>query len=251
MNSVCELLEFAIRKIQYDPFDIESWLILLRDAQSRPIEEVREPVYERLVALFPIGKYWKMYIEHEIRYRNYDLVEKLFQRCLRKVLSIDLWKTYLKYVKDTKNKLPDYKEKVAQSYDFALDNIGLDINSFSIWNDYIKFLKKVEAVGSFAENEKIIVIRKIYQRGIANPMIGIENYWRDYVAYEQSVNSILAERLTVEKSRVYMNARKVTKEYEACNRGLNKIAPCVPPTGTFEEKKTSRVVAKIYFLGTN
>ena len=45
----------------------------------------------------------------QIRGRNYERVEKLFQRCLMKVLNIDLWKTYLNYVKDTKASLPTYK----------------------------------------------------------------------------------------------------------------------------------------------
>lgn len=50
---------------------------------------------------------------------------------------------------------------MAQSYDFALDKIGMDIQSFSIWNDYATFLKSVEAVGSYAENQKISAIRKV------------------------------------------------------------------------------------------
>merc|ERR1719188_2428201 len=107
-----------------DPFDVESWITIVSDAQIWPIEEVREPVYERLVNLFPTGKFWKAYIEHEIRSKNYELVENLFQRCLMRVLSIDLWRTYLKYVKENKAKLSDGKEKMAQAYDFALDKIG-------------------------------------------------------------------------------------------------------------------------------
>ena len=86
---------------------------------------------------------------------------QLFQRCLIRVLSIDLWKTYLLYVKETKASLPTYKEKMAQAYDFALDKMGLDIQSHSLWSDYIKFLKGVEAIGSFAENQKIAAIRKV------------------------------------------------------------------------------------------
>lgn len=50
---------------------------------------------------------------------------------------------------------------MAQAYDFAIDKIGLDIMSFSIWNDYVTFLKSVEAVGSYAENQKITAIRKV------------------------------------------------------------------------------------------
>ena len=77
------------------------------------------------------------------------------------MLSIDLWKTYLLYVKETKATLPTYKEKMAQAYDFALDRMGLDIQSHAIWSDYIKFLRGVDAQGNFAENQKITAIRKV------------------------------------------------------------------------------------------
>ena len=70
-----------------------------------------------------------------------------------------------------------FREKMAQAYDFAIDKMGLDILSFSVWNDYINFLKSVDAVGSYAENQKITAIRKVYQRGIVNPMVNIENLW--------------------------------------------------------------------------
>lgn len=54
-----------------------------------------------------------------------------------------------------------YREKMAQAYDFALDKIGLDIHAFPIWNDYVTFLKAVDAVGSYAENQKISAVRKV------------------------------------------------------------------------------------------
>ncbi len=66
---------------------------------------------------------------------------------------------------------------MAQAYDFALDKMGMDIASYPIWNDYIKFLKAVDAVGSYHENQKITAIRKVYQKGIVNPMINIEQLW--------------------------------------------------------------------------
>lgn len=34
---------------------------------------------------------------------------QLFQRCLIKILNIDLWKLYLQYVRETKSSLPSYK----------------------------------------------------------------------------------------------------------------------------------------------
>jgi len=54
-----------------------------------------------------------------------------------------------------------------------LDKIGLDVSSYSIWVDYINFLKSVEATGSFAENQKITAIRKVFQKGIMNPMMNV------------------------------------------------------------------------------
>ena len=77
------------------------------------------------------------------------------------------------------------REKMAQAYDFALEKIGMDIHSYSIWNDYVNFLKSVEAVGSYAENQKISAVRKVYQRGVINPMIGMETFWKDYISFEQ------------------------------------------------------------------
>ncbi len=60
------------------------------------------------------------------------------------------------------------------------------------------------------------------------------------MVFEQGINPIIAEKMTAERSRDYMNARRVAKEYEAVTRGLNKSAPCVPPTGSQEEMKQVR-----------
>ncbi|XP_058803933.1 protein suppressor of forked [Phymastichus coffea] len=232
-----EKLQRAQKNINETPHDLEAWSLLIREAQNRPINEVR-PVFEKLVTVFPsAGRYWKIYIEQEMKSRNYEKVEKLFQRCLMKILNIDLWKLYLSYVKETKASLATYKEKMAQAYDFALDKIGMDIHSYSIWNDYVVFLKSVEAVGSYAENQRISAVRKVYQRGVVNPMINMEQLWKDYMAFEQNINPIIAEKMAIERSRDYMNARRVAKELEAVTRGLNRSAPSVPPTGHPEEIK--------------
>nr|CAD7392842.1 unnamed protein product [Timema cristinae] len=209
----------AQKQIEENQYDLEAWSLLVREAQGKWIDDVR-PLFEKLVSTFPsTGRYWKIYIEQEMKARHFEKVEKLFQRCLMKVLNIDLWKLYLAYVKETKSILPSYKEKMAQAYDFALDKIGMDIQSYAIWNDYVNFLKAVEAVGSYAENQKISAVRKVYQRGVVNPMVNIEQFWKDYMSFEQNINPIIAEKMAMERSRDYMNARRVTKEFEAVTRG--------------------------------
>ncbi|KAJ8971490.1 hypothetical protein NQ314_000675 [Rhamnusium bicolor] len=235
------------KQVERNPYDLEAWSILLRECQTKHISEVRA-LYEHLIGIFPsASRYWRIYIEHEMKSRNFEKVEKLFQRCLMKILNIELWKLYLTYVKETKATLPTYKEKMAQAYDFALDRIGMDIHSYTIWNDYVNFLKGVEAVGSYAENQKISAVRKVYQRGIINPMTGMETFWKDYIAFEQVMNGnryekvqltrLLLKKMSIERSRDYMNARRVAKELEVQIRGINRNAPSVPPSGTPEERK--------------
>lgn len=129
------------------------------------------------------------------------------------------------------------REKLAQAYDFALEKIGLDLHSYSIWTDYIQFLKSVDAVGSYAENQKITAVRKVYQKAVLTPIIGIETLWKEYIAFEHNINPIISEKMSLERSRDYMNARRVAKELEIATKGLNRNLPAVPPTLNKEELK--------------
>jgi len=47
------------------------------------------------------------------------------------------------------------------------------------------YVSSREAVGSYAENQRITAVRRVYQRGCVNPMINIEQLWRDYGKYEE------------------------------------------------------------------
>lgn len=45
-------------------------------------------------------------------------------------------------------------------------------------------------MGSYAENQKIAAVRKVYQKGIMTPMVSVELLWKDYCTYEM-VNSMI------------------------------------------------------------
>ncbi|CAI4231019.1 unnamed protein product [Auanema sp. JU1783] len=225
------------RRIETNPFDVDAWNLLLREQQARPIDQARV-FYEKLVTQFPnSGRYWKAFIEHELRGKNFENVEALFGRCLVHVLNIDLWKTYVFYVRETKGLLSTFREKMAKAYDFALEKVGLDVNSYSIYADYISFLKIVPAVGQYAENQRITAVRKVYQRGVSTPMLNIDTLWQDYCNYEKSINPTLAEKLIAERNKEYQAAKKVTKSLEAVTRGINRQAVSVPPRGSTQELK--------------
>ncbi|KAF7245417.1 Cleavage stimulation factor subunit 3 [Varanus komodoensis] len=63
---VPEKVKKAEKKLEENPYDLDAWSILIREAQNQPIDKARK-TYERLVAQFPSsGRFWKLYIEAEI-----------------------------------------------------------------------------------------------------------------------------------------------------------------------------------------
>ncbi|XP_069978277.1 cleavage stimulation factor subunit 3 isoform X2 [Penaeus vannamei] len=72
-----EKLRRAWATTESNPHDMEAWSLIIRDAQNRAIDSAR-PIFERLVTTFPTtGKFWKMYIEQEMRSYNFEKVEKV------------------------------------------------------------------------------------------------------------------------------------------------------------------------------
>lgn len=56
----------AQQTVEIRPYDVEAWSVLLREAQSRHVNEVRT-LYESIVCVFPTtARYWKIYIEQEV-----------------------------------------------------------------------------------------------------------------------------------------------------------------------------------------
>ena len=191
-----------------------------------------------MISQFPSsGRFWRLYIEHEIKSKSYEKVEKLFQRCLIRVCHVDLWKLYLKYTRETKSKEPNFREKMAQAYNFALDKIGLDINSNAIWLDYINFLRSVETAGSYAESQRIVGVRRMFHKAIVSPIKDLDTLWKDYCQFETSVNQVLAKKMQEDKVKEYQNARRVAKEYEVITKGINKNALSVRPRNNAEDNR--------------
>uniref|UniRef100_A0A6G1SKG0 Cleavage stimulation factor subunit 3 n=2 Tax=Aceria tosichella TaxID=561515 RepID=A0A6G1SKG0_9ACAR len=231
----------AISRIQNKTYDTDSWNMLIKDAASKNIDDV-EPFYEELVKTFPTcGRFWRAYIEHEMRSKRFDKVSKLFQRCLEEVLSIELYKCYLSYVREVKANEPDLLYK---AYRFTLDKVGVDPNAIGVYNDYIQFLKDRDVDGSYLDSQRITAVRKAYQEGVINPMFHIDTLWKDYIAFEQSINPIIAEKMVQDRSRDHMNARRVAKEWEVIIRGLNRSWPATPPTFSSEEQRQLDIWAK-------
>uniref|UniRef100_A0AAY5KYJ7 Suppressor of forked domain-containing protein n=1 Tax=Esox lucius TaxID=8010 RepID=A0AAY5KYJ7_ESOLU len=71
---VPEKVKKAEKKLEENPYDLDAWSILIREAQNQPIDKARK-TYERLVAQFPSsGRFWKLFIEAENLYIPVSIV---------------------------------------------------------------------------------------------------------------------------------------------------------------------------------
>ncbi|XP_019857540.1 PREDICTED: cleavage stimulation factor subunit 3 [Amphimedon queenslandica] len=231
----------AEAKISVHPFDLDSWEVLLREAQTATIVRSRA-FYEHLVTQFPTSaRYWRMYIEQEMRHRCYEEVEKLFQRCLMDILHIDLWKLYITYIRETKSGLPNYREKLKNAYDFTLEHMGIDFYSTPIWMEYLDFLNSENSQGSYGENLKLQSMRKTFQLAVASPKVSIEQVWKDYSAFENMANKSLAKKVLEVQNKLYSNAKRASYEYENVTRGLVRGSTSVPPQGAIQEAQQLQI----------
>ncbi|KAG0343607.1 mRNA 3'-end-processing protein rna14 [Podila humilis] len=210
------------QRIAEDIYDTDAWLQLLKDVQNEnDIAKVRE-VFERFLKVFPTSsRHWIDYAEFELKHHHFTEVEAIFQRCLRLVLSADLWKYYLNYIRRI-NTGPDAKTIITQAYEFVLQHVGLDAESGPIWSDYLFFLKSGQAQNTWEEQQRMDAMRRVFQKAVCIPLSNVEHIWRDYDAFENGLNKLTAKKFLQERSAGYMTARMMWKELKKLTDGINR-----------------------------
>jgi cleavage stimulation factor subunit 3 len=80
-----------------------------------------------------------------------------------------------------------------QAYEAVLDAIGIDKESGKIWQDYIQFIKSGPGIvggSTWQDQQKMDLLRKVYQRAICIPTQVVESIWREYSTFEMSLNKL-------------------------------------------------------------
>ncbi|KAG9303333.1 hypothetical protein G9A89_013659 [Geosiphon pyriformis] len=232
-----EKVEKMEQRISENEFDVEAWINLLNELQTKAeVEKVRE-TFERFLKLFPsASRQWIQYAEFELKHNNYEQVEEIFKRCLRPVLSVDLWKYYLNYVRrknvgeKTTAPIASFARKtIEQAYEFVLNHIGIDMVSGSLWGDYLFFLKTLEATSLWEEQQKMDQMRKAFKTAICIPIHNVEHIWKEYDIFENGLNKVTAKKFLQERSASYMTARTALRELRGFMEEINRNVIPVPP----------------------
>jgi cleavage stimulation factor subunit 3 len=162
--------------------------------------------YRSLLEQFPTsGALWTAFCQYLCSIRAVADLEKAFASSLRTVLDVRLWKIYLQHVV-TVNAHADATDPAVmlQAFEFAVNSVGLDIESFPIWRAYTDVLK---ALPGLEPSQRTDLLRKAYARVLQIPIEGLEILWGEYDTFEQSTNRMTAKKMISDKSTAYMTAR--------------------------------------------
>ncbi|KAL1338561.1 hypothetical protein HN51_033182 [Arachis hypogaea] len=220
-----------------DKYNVEAAEILANEAQHLPIAEAT-PIYEQLLLLFPTSaKFWRQYVEAHMAVNNDEAVKQIFSRCLLNCLQIPLWRCYIRFIRKVNDKKGmEGQEETRKAFDFMLNYVGADIASGPVWMEYISFLKSLPAINAQEESHRMTAVRKVYQKAIVTPTHHIEQLWKDYENFENSVSRQLAKGLISEYQPKYNSARAVYRERKKYVDEIDWNMLAVPPSGSCKEE---------------
>lgn len=188
------------------------------------------------------GKVLAMYINYLMDGEEIDKaeIEKTFSETLTRVLNIDLWKCYLKYIQLINPITPDStdlpRQTVIKAYQFAVDTIGIDpINGSEIWNDYLNYLYHWQCITSQESTKRQDLIEKTLLKLIQTPSSNLEDHWKLFTSFENDLNTQKSRKVINDQSPIYMKLRSI-------NNDLKKIigSPC-KLIEVIERKETNQI----------
>ncbi|RZC50314.1 hypothetical protein C5167_018741 [Papaver somniferum] len=238
MNMAEAKVKKARDVLMADKYNVEASEILANQAQRLPITEAA-PIYEQLLSAFPTAaKYWKQYVEAYMIANNDVAAKQVFGRCLLENRQIALWRCYIRLIR----KLNDMKgaegqEETKNAFEFMLNYVGSDIASGPVWIEYITFLKSLPATDPHEESQRMASIRKVYQKAIVTPTHQVEQIWKDYEKFENSVSRALAKDQVSEYQPKHNSAKAVYRERKKLVDGIDWNMLAVPPTGSDKEEQ--------------
>lgn len=157
---------------------------------------------------------------------------------------VQLWSVYLDYVRRrnplTTDTTGNARKIISSAYDLALQYVGMDKDSGSIWADYVQFIRSGPGTvggSGWQDQQKMDLLRKAYQKAICVPTQAVNTLWKEYDQFEMGLN-----KLTVSFSTNMAN--RISLIYY-----LPYLGPQIPPraiASVYDGQKLFHRAAKYY-----
>ncbi|KAJ7163444.1 Suf-domain-containing protein [Mycena crocata] len=188
--------ESGSRPVDPVPSRYDGWTTFLRESpgfwiqtvamveKSGDVTRIRE-TYDGLLRQYPDNVSVQLaYIRHSLgNSASFGDADVLFRTFLSTSLSVDLWKSYLRFIRRF-DQASCSREAVRTAYDHALDRVGHSHDSGDIWIDYIGFLDDANVAADGERENNLDAIRKVYHRAVAIPLDNVRELWSRLEAFE-------------------------------------------------------------------
>ncbi|KAK9355531.1 hypothetical protein V1523DRAFT_344618 [Lipomyces doorenjongii] len=190
------------------------------------IDSARD-AYGRSLKLYPtVASQWIAYAEMEQSAGEFEKAEEVYRRAVEAVTSLSIWEHYLTYVRRRNNVITDgevARRAIIQAFEVVVSKVGIDVRSGKIWKDYIDFIKSSpDGQSTWETQQKMDLLRKVFQRVVCIPVENLENLWQDYNLFENSLNKTTARKFLADRAPAYMTARSCLKELQQTSGALDR-----------------------------
>lgn len=233
-------------EVSQNPLNHKKWAHLIEQLISRDDAEKVRSAFDRYFSFFKFdSRQWSNYINFELNKDEPGKVVELFAKCLPITFDVELCRTYVLYVRRVNDVITGGEKArsiVVLAFDFAVNKVGTDLDSFELWNDYLDFYKTWTPGSSWEQQQKIELIRKLYKRCLVIPTSKIEKLWSEYTKWENEVSTPnAASKFIADLSTDYMEARSWNTEWHiatksSLKRRLVPIATTNDHTGVVAEQ---------------
>ncbi|KAI1720983.1 NRDE-2, necessary for RNA interference domain-containing protein [Ditylenchus destructor] len=167
------------RPVKDNPYDFDSWTRLLKLVEKVDDIKYAREAFDSFLKRYPYCYgYWKKYAELERQHKHYEKCLTVYERGLEAILlSVDLWLSYIAYVKEIAQGQRQAASKIRDVYMRALEGCGLEFRSDKLWEEYVEWE---------IQNGEIEKAAVLYDVMIITPTIGYASHFEKYKHFVHS-----------------------------------------------------------------
>ena len=231
----------ANSKVQRNKYDIEAWKVLVSEVQSGAMKHLFVEIYERLLEVFPTsGRHWLAYANQYVAENDKKKAIEVLKRGLPHCPHVDLWRSYLTHFTSVTMQSTKDNSEVLKAFERAVDAVGQDISSNSLWSEYIAFLRSCKVSNQYENTQRMNQLRRAYHRCLQVPMHSVDKLWTEYEQWEKTLdpnNLQMAEQIIRDLEPKHKAARVAYKERKKLRDAVQNPQFPGPYTGENKEKQ--------------
>lgn len=155
--------------------------------------------------------------------KEYHKLELLFFSTLKTSTDFNLYKTYLKYIKQNQHNV-----NLFDVYDFIFKKLKHHWDVYYFIDDFIDYIRS----SSLNDEEKVEKMRKIFHSFFFIPMYSFKELWIEYEGFENDLNKMTAKKVISDIQPYYQKTHRLYTLYAS---KYDYVGPCVQDKFIFED----------------